>query len=90
MNTRTILLNGAPVEVTRVEDDAWNAVCADHAARLRDNPYTAAGYTSRADYLASLSEELDIDLDTVLMAADMLGPSEDFDGLVTMLEDYCE
>ena len=54
------------------------------------NAYTAAGYTSRADYLAALSEELDLDLDTVLMAADMLGPSEDFDGLVTMLEDYCE
>ena len=52
--------------------------------------YTAAGYTSRADYLAALSEELNVALDTVLMAADLLGPNEDFDGLVTMLEDYCE
>ena len=54
------------------------------------NAYTNAGYDNRADYLASLSEEMDIDLDTVLMAADMLGPSEDFDGLITMLEDYCD
>lgn len=52
--------------------------------------YTDAGYTSRADYLAALSEELDLDLDTVLLAADLLGPNEDFDGLVTMLEDYFE
>lgn len=87
MNTRTIQLNGAPVEVTRVDDDAWNAVCAEHAARLHDDPYRAAGYEGRADYLASLADDLEVDLDTVLMAADMLGPSEDFDGLVTALED---
>ena len=52
--------------------------------------YTDNGYTSRADYLAALADEMDIDLDTVLMAADLLGANEDFDGLVTMLEDYCE
>lgn len=50
--------------------------------------YTDEGYKNRADYLASLADDLGIDLETVLMAADMLGPSEDFDGLVTMLEDY--
>lgn len=52
--------------------------------------YHDYGYQNRADYLAALADELGVDLDTVLMAADILGPSEDFDGLVTMLEDYCE
>ena len=49
--------------------------------------YTEQGYESRADYLASLAEEYGIPLDVVEMAADLLGPSEDFDGLRTLLED---
>ena len=50
--------------------------------------YTEKGYENRKDYLQGLACELDIDEETVLMAADMLGPNEDFDGLVTSLEDY--
>ena len=49
--------------------------------------YTDNGYTNRHDYLNSLAEDYGIDLNTVLAIADMLGPSEDFDGLVTALED---
>lgn len=52
--------------------------------------YTEQGYTSRRDYLDSLSEDLGIDRATVYALAGMLGPSEDFDGLVTMLEDHAE
>lgn len=52
--------------------------------------YTEAGYSSRRDYLDSLSEDLGIDRATVYAAAAMLGPSEDFDGLVTMMEDHAE
>jgi len=33
-------------------------------------------------------EDFDIDRDTVYMMADLLGPTEDFDGLVTSLEDF--
>lgn len=62
----------------------------NHATRLNDNPYRAAGYENRADYLASIADDFEMGLDTVLMVADLLGPNEDFDGLVTMLEDYCE
>ena len=51
------------------------------------NDYTAHGYASRRDYLDSLAEEFDIDRDTVYMMSDVLGPTEDFDGLVTSLED---
>jgi len=53
--------------------------------------YTDEGYENRRDYLESLAEEYELDIDTVLMAAAMLGPGEDFDGLVTTLEDMsCE
>jgi len=49
--------------------------------------YTDEEYANRREYLESLAEEYELDIDTVLMAADMLGPGEDFDGLVTTLED---
>lgn len=52
--------------------------------------YTEQGYESRRDYLDSLSEDLGIDRATVYALAGMLGPSEDFDGLVTALEDHAE
>ena len=51
------------------------------------NAYTENGYASRRDYLDSLAEDYDIDRDTVYMMADLLAPTEDFDGLVTSLED---
>ena len=49
--------------------------------------YTDNGYDDRDDYLRSLAEDHEVDLETVLMMAEMLGPNEDFDGLVTHLED---
>ena len=49
--------------------------------------YFEYGAESRAEYLAMLSEDFDVDLDTVHALADVLGPMEDFDGLVTSLED---
>jgi hypothetical protein len=52
--------------------------------------YTDQGYKNRRDYLDSLAEELGLDRETVYTAAAMLGPSEDFDGLVTMLEDHAD
>lgn len=52
--------------------------------------YTENGYRNRAHYLECLSEDLGVPLDVVQMTADLLGPNEDFDGLVTTLEDYSE
>lgn len=49
--------------------------------------YTENGYRNRNEYLQNLSAEHDVDLDTVYALADLLGPSEDFDGLVTSIED---
>lgn len=52
--------------------------------------YTENGYKSRRDYLESLADDFGLDLETVLMAASLLGPSEDFDGLVCALDDENE
>lgn len=49
--------------------------------------YEEHGYADRDDYLVYLSCEYDVDLDTVIAMADILGEDEDFDGLVTNLED---
>lgn len=50
--------------------------------------YEENGYESRKEYLQDLAEEHGVELDVVLMLADLLGPSEDFDGLVSEVEDY--
>lgn len=47
--------------------------------------YQANGFHCRADYIESLCKEYDPE--TVVALADLFGPSEDFDGLITALED---
>jgi hypothetical protein len=51
------------------------------------NIYQENGYTSRRDYLDSLAEDFGIDKQTVYSIASIFGSNEDFDGLVTALED---
>jgi hypothetical protein len=50
--------------------------------------YEASGCASRKEYLDSLCEDYDVDPMAVYALADVLGPGEDFDGLVTSLEDF--
>ena len=50
--------------------------------------YTDQGYEDRNDYLKCLAEDNEVDINTVEALAGMLGPTEDFDGLVTSIEDY--
>lgn len=50
------------------------------------SPYQERGFKNREDYLESLAEEHG-DAEMVFACAEVLGPSEDFDGLVSMLED---
>lgn len=52
--------------------------------------YEENGFTSRKEYLQSLAEDYDMDYEDVEMLATTLGETEDFDGLLTALEDYCE
>ncbi|AUR88692.1 hypothetical protein NVP2117O_14 [Vibrio phage 2.117.O._10N.261.45.E9] len=49
--------------------------------------YTDQGYNNRTHYLESLAEEYDADLADVTALADLLGPEEDFDGLVAAVQD---
>lgn len=49
--------------------------------------YRDHGYENRRDYLESLAEEMGIDFATVAMAANLLGPDEDFDALPIELEE---
>ena len=49
--------------------------------------YLEYGVETRAEYLEMLADDFGVDIDTVHAMADVLGPMEDFDGLVTSLED---
>ena len=55
-----------------------------------ENIYKEEGYENRKEYLKSLSEDYGVNYEEVLMLAQILGPSEDFDGLVNSLEDIQE
>lgn len=57
------------------------------ATKVR-NIYQEQGYHNRTDYLRCLSEDYDVPMYIVESLADLLGENEDFDGLVTSLEDY--
>lgn len=43
--------------------------------------------SDRREYLEDLADEYGVDEDIVFMLADVLGPNEDYDGLITELED---
>lgn len=55
-----------------------------------DNVYEMNGYSNRKEYLYDLADGMGIERATVMALADLLGENEDFDGLVTHLEDYSE
>lgn len=49
--------------------------------------YKRNGYANRKEYLETLASEFELPYGTVKIIADMLGADEDFDGLVTELEE---
>lgn len=49
--------------------------------------YEEDGAFDRFGYLRDLSEQHGVELEIVIEIADLLGPEEDFDGLVTTIED---
>jgi hypothetical protein len=53
-----------------------------------DNVYEMNGYADRQEYLDDLADNMGLDRSIVSALADMLGETEDFDGLVTSLEDF--
>ena len=52
--------------------------------------YTDNGYKNRKDYLNNLADDFGVDCDTVYQLASILGADEDFDGLVSSLEDLAD
>jgi len=57
---------------------------------INTSVYIDNGYSNRADYLTSLADEYDVPEDIVTMVAELLGPNEDFDGLVVEIQDYVD
>jgi hypothetical protein len=52
-----------------------------------DSVYVRNGYNDRDDYLAALADDRGVDPLVINMLAETLGESEDFDGLVSELDD---
>lgn len=54
------------------------------------NVYQENGYKDRADYIRQMAEGYDLMESMVWQLADLLGPGEDFDGLVVACEAAAE
>ena len=52
------------------------------------NIYQENGFKNRTEYLQSLAEEYQTDMQTIFAMASLLGKEEDFDALLTSLEDF--
>lgn len=62
----------------------------DSDASIYEDIYSEQGFANRKEYLGSLGEDFGVPVDIVYMLASLYGPTEDFDGLVTAVEDYAE
>ena len=54
---------------------------------MGENIYQENGYADRDDYLNCLSEDYGVSIEDIYSLAEILGENEDFDGLVSALED---
>lgn len=50
--------------------------------------YQQKGFKSRSEYLEDLADQYGVDYDTVAALAHVMGPNEDFDGLVDALNNF--
>lgn len=57
---------------------------------INESIYTDNGYANRKDYLKSLADDYGVPYDVVASLASVLGSSEDFDGLVSEIEDLAD
>lgn len=74
-----------------VDAEVWNinpqpAVAPE--TRPEPSRYEKAGYESRDDYLEALADDYDVPMKVVWAFASLLGPEEDFDGLISELQMY--
>jgi len=54
---------------------------------MTNDIYRKNGYINRDSYLSSLAEDYGLPLTLILEVSDLLGPSEDFDGLVSTISE---
>ena len=59
----------------------------EYKIRKVKNQWQENGYTGRRQYLTDLADDFGIPYARVMILANTLGPAEDFDMLVSMLED---
>ena len=57
------------------------------AEKDNQQAYEEEGCANRQEYLQQLADDSGVDSEIVSALADLLGPGEDFDGLVSELED---
>jgi len=50
--------------------------------------YQENGFSNRDEYLSDLADNYGVSMCVVLSIAEILGENEDFDGLISTLEDY--
>lgn len=53
-----------------------------------ENVYERNGYENRKEYLENLASNYGVEKAVVFEMASILGENEDFDGLVTSIDDY--
>lgn len=54
------------------------------------NVYEKNGYDNRTEYLNTMATDYGIERNIVQLLADVLGETEDFDGLIVLLEDEAD
>jgi hypothetical protein len=57
---------------------------------MKESVYTDAGFSSRSEYLKALADDYGVSLNDVKNLASLLGPEEDFDQLVSEVEDLAD
>lgn len=55
--------------------------------RMMMDIYQENGYDTREDYLRAVAEDYGLDEELVVSIADLLGEEEDFDGLISAVQD---
>ena len=75
--------------VWEMRDGDWKRLMNHEIVKesLNESVYTENGFANRKEYLNSLADDFGVDIQTVYDLASILGPDEDFDALVSELED---
>lgn len=79
--------------VIRFNDGATFTIPFDYLEiheQMTESTYTDLGYRNRESYLKSLADDYGVDINTVKELAYALGPEEDFDALVSEIEDFAD